>query len=457
MKVQKTHWDVEVNTSHGSITKNGDKAKGRFTRTMRQCLSSSASFDLETFSKGIQRESREMLRFQFPNVPALHVVLQLPAGIPIELVSAPGASGLNIEEIASIESVQSAQSTICQHGFVERYGFMFSLAMSLSLPPWFCKVLYFLVSKKEIENMWNKSETNQNRLQISKRSEWRMKMCIQTNEPNQTESTSLEFFVRPFSVWQDQKLQGVAIHKTFKDHQTERCQKVSENDTLHHQMKMSETHIHVIFIIIHGANLDVLTPTIATPSLMPSEHQRLHVRYDSSGWQCSSALQKHWFTWFTVFADDKSMDTFRISFQSMTHCSEQESDQYWFTTSIIIIIIIIHHPSYTPFLAAPRCVSGRFHEELLVSRKRIAKSELMMDKDVQGICSSTLAIHIHFFRHNCINISIFNHLVFTYPKCLKFEQGFSAFGSVFRLTHSGSAKWHSSVWSYQWRARLTVA
>ena len=64
---------------------------------------------------------------RFPNVPALHVVLQLPAGIPIELVSAPGASG------------QTSKGKSLK---------VISLWFSQSLP-WFC---ISKVSKKEMSN-----------------------------------------------------------------------------------------------------------------------------------------------------------------------------------------------------------------------------------------------------------------------------------------------------------------
>lgn len=78
----------------------------------------------------VQRHPTRALRHvenRFPNVPALHVVLQLPAGIPIELVSAPGASG-QTSEGKSLKVI--------------------SLWFSQSLP-WFC---ISKVSKKEMSN-----------------------------------------------------------------------------------------------------------------------------------------------------------------------------------------------------------------------------------------------------------------------------------------------------------------
>ena len=76
----------------------------------------------------VQRHPTRALRHvenRFPNVPALHVVLQLPAGIPIELVSAPGASG-QTSKGKSCAAVQptSASNLSALHGFVESYKFI---------------------------------------------------------------------------------------------------------------------------------------------------------------------------------------------------------------------------------------------------------------------------------------------------------------------------------------------
>lgn len=144
-KVQKTHWDSEVNTSHGSIAKNGDKAKGRFARTMRQCLSCSASFDLETLSKGIQREHWDMLRIGFQTCQRFMWCCNYPRGFPLSwlVLQVPRVKH---QRGNRVQPYSQHQPAICQHCMALLK--VISLLFSQSLP-WFC---ISKVSKKEMSN-----------------------------------------------------------------------------------------------------------------------------------------------------------------------------------------------------------------------------------------------------------------------------------------------------------------